>query len=385
MGACGDRYKKLNEFNWVERIWMGSEPVINTFGLVAYLFILFCFLYRKLSRGVFCGNPAQTLFLLISLSILITVILRLTFWAFLLTGREGSPNVSTALFWALHDFKTMIAYTCPVLCTLVLAGYRYLSICGQVRQYVRMMSSAKLCGYFSIYWLLVFISVIIRKILRCSVLSTEFSDNFYEIFGLVWYLTLPVFSWLLQLALITVLHYKTAKRLRQDYRHEKQCLLNTRVHLLESWLSNEDEVILTEDKIDKAVLKEEKSYLFTVQAYVTIVTPALYLRFFLVQWFVFSLGVTKEWGFASRLAWVPLALASLYVDILFLLEFIFFMHTNAEFKLCLIYPFRDLKRFWNSRILGRKLHVSLSTHTPGSQSKRKSKKIRRERQKKNEK
>ncbi len=299
---------------------------------------------RRVTRGDLFTNSAQTLFFIVSLSALLVASCRFFTFLIVFSGLQGSESKSKVLFWMADDVRSMVDYTCPLFCTLILALYRYFSICRSARAYYRNTSSSKLWIYFAAYWSIVFVIPIVKKLFFCKMIPLNLNSNISDIIGIGWYLLCIVLLPVTCLIVITTLHLKTTRRLRLEFIYERASLLNSLGVTCSSSSSNRQ---TGRDTLDRILLREESRYLFTIRAYVRLVTPALFLRFVIAQLHIVHLVATDKWFFSTVAFQLCEALLLFYIDLLFFSEFAFFIHTNEELKLCLKYPFRDLKQFWD--------------------------------------
>ena len=347
---CLKKFPSFKDRHWLDKSEVCSSSVILLLGMFVYSYIIFCFIYRKLTRGSFCQNHAQALFFIISLCLVTYTASRTALNVFRVTGLQGYKT-QTLAFWTLSDFCEWLDETCPYFCTLLLALYRFCIICNPSRD-MKYAKSPRLWLYFVAYCITSAGFIAAKKVLGCN----PFRINLFKAVaiqywsGLFWYILVDVVLPVVFLTVITIFHYKATKELRSAYLWERKSLLNNaNQHLLESAYFLPRHSAGLRVRTEENCLKEERHYLFIIQFYVSIVTPALLLRLI-----VKSLFIWDDLLLIYRLSigWIVILKYILYdlLTVLFVLEFVFFIHTNYEFRLCLIYPMRDLRGVFKNKL-----------------------------------
>ncbi len=351
LGYCFDDYKSYiidgrnkTPEEWV--VYLKFRFLLFLCAFWVYLYIMFCFLYRKVTRGRVCDNSTQTLQLIVSICVFIYTLVWTTVSLFLIVGVDRESQVLLVLIgW---EFGYVLEGTCPYFCTLLLATYRFFSICRPVFDFYRAISSRRLWISFLSYLTLTIILSVLKKLIGCHVFFS-LNTTVYTLFALFWYAIVYCGAPLLGLMLITYFHARTSVRLHYSYKAEKQSLMANRSELMSLTESSGSSEHRAQIQRAEEMLLEEKKFLVSLHTYISVVTPALILRTSIVQVNELFLLLNGSYLFSQMPPWANIIeiLIFVYIHFLFLLEFFFLLQINPSFGLFLRYPFRDLKLFFH--------------------------------------
>ena len=355
LGFCAADYEPYSggffHFPPIWQFWLIMRLLCFVPGFFIYLYVMLCFLFRKVSRGLFCGDQALTLFLIVSICVFIYASLWLAVSLALIIGIvQEHSHLQYLLFWA-WDFSYLLEGTCPLFCTLILAMFRFYSICRPVRELCTKVSCRKLWESLVVYFSLLFISSIPKKVIGCrEVLSISIDSQSYAAFGIVYYTMFFCIVPLVCLIFISFFHYKTTNHLRSGYNRELRTLLGSKTSLFELKRLNEPKSSRKRTSTEET-LREERKQLKMVQTYISLVTPALFMKAATLQVNELYTIITGHYFWSAAPHWFKVVelILLLYVDILFMLEFVFFLLTDPQFRQCLSAPFKDSKRPWPRR------------------------------------
>ncbi len=349
IGKCLPDMSPVGHMALKPKVWNWSRFLIFLFGSLVHLFILFCFVYRKVTRGVFFANRGLTLIFTVSFSVLICCLANTALYL-LMFVEYSSPNPNDTLhffYWFLYCLCWVVQVTCPYFCTLSIATFRFIATCRPIRDYVQHLKASKMRVAFVLYWLLVAFLMLLRTVLGCDSLQLGFSTVFRQTMGVLQYVTRDLLIHIVSLLTITLLHYNTTKRLKCSYDEERHHLISTaKREERAAGVTHGEEQERHEQitKMAQKALAAERNFLVSIQIYVTLVTPALYLRFFMEQ---IGIGVYVCIGFYlsdSTIFYIIFSILLSYLDLLFVLEFLFFILTNEEFRVCVMNPLRGFRR-----------------------------------------
>ena len=258
-GYCFPSLLNFDSFDLYFQINYSVLFILYSLALLTYCYIICCFLYRKLSRGDFCENSAQTVFCIISLCIMLCA----TCQVVVLIFRFCSVHLDTAqksFVWTIFSFGELLSDMGPYFCTLLLALYRFCSTCNPVRD-MRHVSSFRLWIYFLVFMVASILVVFVQKMFICDPLHLykDKLNSIHDYFGVFRFIAFDLIIPLLGLITITSLHYKAINQLKSSYFWERQTLLDARPELLGSMFVMERRSRKEfESRVDKYCLNEEK-------------------------------------------------------------------------------------------------------------------------------